>query len=142
MTRTKHDYEVGYRKPPKTSQFQPGHSGNPRGRPKGVLTLAAAINAALSERVVIKENGQSHIVSKLEVMVKQMVNKAAGGSLEAFKQVTHTLALNPPGQPEAPALEQLQDQDQQLLAGLMDRMQRTARTDITNLLNQEDPHEP
>ena len=29
------DYEVGYKKPPKHSQFQPGESGNPKGRPKG-----------------------------------------------------------------------------------------------------------
>ncbi len=141
MSRPKRDYEVGYGKPPKTSQFQPGHSGNPRGRQKGVLTLAAAINAAISERVVIKENGRSRAVSKLEVMVKQIVNKAAGGSLDAFKQVTHMLALYPLGQPETPALDQLQEQDQQLLAGLMDRLQRTARTDITNLLNQEEPNE-
>ena len=31
MTREK--YEVGYGKPPKQSQFQPGQSGNPNGRP-------------------------------------------------------------------------------------------------------------
>jgi Family of unknown function (DUF5681) len=28
------DYEVGYGKPPKTSQFKKGESGNPSGRPK------------------------------------------------------------------------------------------------------------
>ena len=27
-------YEVGYRRPPKASRFQPGRSGNPNGRPK------------------------------------------------------------------------------------------------------------
>ena len=27
--------EVGYRRPPKASQFPPGRSGNPKGRPKG-----------------------------------------------------------------------------------------------------------
>lgn len=26
--------EVGYKKPPKASQFKPGQSGNPKGRPK------------------------------------------------------------------------------------------------------------
>jgi hypothetical protein len=28
------EYDVGYRKPPKASQFQKGKSGNSRGRPK------------------------------------------------------------------------------------------------------------
>ena len=28
------DYKVGYAKPPTGSQFKPGQSGNPRGRPK------------------------------------------------------------------------------------------------------------
>ena len=28
-------YEVGYGKPPRATRFQPGRSGNPRGRPKG-----------------------------------------------------------------------------------------------------------
>src|ERR1700737_3744630 len=28
-------YEVGYRKPPKTTRFKAGKSGNPKGRPKG-----------------------------------------------------------------------------------------------------------
>lgn len=31
------DREVGYGKPPKASQFKPGESGNPGGRPKSVL---------------------------------------------------------------------------------------------------------
>jgi hypothetical protein len=29
------NYGVGYGKPPKASQFSPGQSGNPKGRPKG-----------------------------------------------------------------------------------------------------------
>jgi hypothetical protein len=31
---TNRGYEIGYRKPPKATQFRKGRSGNPRGRPK------------------------------------------------------------------------------------------------------------
>lgn len=35
MTHNTHDdYEVGYKKPPKATQFKKGESGNPKGRPK------------------------------------------------------------------------------------------------------------
>jgi hypothetical protein len=33
------DYPVGYARPPKATQFQPKHSGNPSGRPKGRPSL-------------------------------------------------------------------------------------------------------
>ena len=44
-------YEVGYGKPPKHTRFQPGQSGNPRGRPKGTKNLKTDLEEELSERV-------------------------------------------------------------------------------------------
>jgi hypothetical protein len=35
-------FAVGYKKLPQHSRFQPGRSGNPRGRQKGVRNLATA----------------------------------------------------------------------------------------------------
>jgi Family of unknown function (DUF5681) len=40
MAKSPADYDVGYGKPPKTTQFQPGQSGNRRGRPKGAKGCA------------------------------------------------------------------------------------------------------
>jgi Family of unknown function (DUF5681) len=49
---------VGYGRPPMTTRFRPGQSGNPRGRPKGARNLSTIVAAALSERVAINENGR------------------------------------------------------------------------------------
>ena len=43
----KRDYEVGYGRPPKASQFKKGKSGNPRGRPKKDPSIADVISQDL-----------------------------------------------------------------------------------------------
>lgn len=90
--RSPHEYEVGYRKPPKATQFKPGQSGNPKGRPKGSLSLAGAINKALSEKVAVVENGKRRSMSKLDAAIKGLVNRALKGDGRA---VTQLLALAP-----------------------------------------------
>lgn len=93
MTRkTKLTYEVGYGKPPEHSRFKPGQSGNPNGRPKGSLNLAAALNRALKEKVVVVENGQRKSLTKLDVAIKGLVNRAVTGDAKAMQQM---LALGP-----------------------------------------------
>jgi len=49
------DDEVGYKKPPKNSQFKKGQSGNPGGRPRREKNNSARIlfNDALDEKVPI-----------------------------------------------------------------------------------------
>ena len=41
---TRANYRIGYGKPPKESRFQPGQSGNPRGRPRGAKNKRPALN--------------------------------------------------------------------------------------------------
>lgn len=45
------DYNIGFGKPPKTSQWQKGQSGNPKGRPKTRSDLINEAAAILSEPV-------------------------------------------------------------------------------------------
>src|SRR6202040_1149980 len=48
-------YEVGYRKPPAASQFKPGRSGNPKGRPKGARNKRPALNEQRLKTIAIDE---------------------------------------------------------------------------------------
>ena len=76
---------VGYRSPPRRSQFKPGHSGNPKGRPRGSRNASTLLDEALKERVTVSENGRRRKVSKLEVILTQLVNTAAKGDHRAIR---------------------------------------------------------
>ncbi len=85
LNETDVDYDIGYKKPPSHSRFPKGHSGNPRGRPKGKRNLGYILLDALNEKVVITENGRRKVITKSEVMLKQLVNKAASGDVVSIK---------------------------------------------------------
>jgi len=86
-------YEVGYGKTPQHSRFKPGQSGNPKGKPRGAKNLGTIVGNAIKERVVVNENGKRKSVSKLEVAVKQLVNKAASGDHKAMLQLLPLVQL-------------------------------------------------
>jgi uncharacterized protein DUF5681 len=80
----KSPYPVGYAKPPSNTQFKPGQSGNPSGRPKGAKNFGTAIEDALRARVTVTENGKRRRLSMRQVIAKRLVNRAAEGDLRAI----------------------------------------------------------
>jgi hypothetical protein len=76
-------YQTGYGKPPRNTRFQKGRSGNPKGRPRGSRNASTLLDEALKERVIVSENGRRKKITKLEAILTQLVNRAAGGDHRA-----------------------------------------------------------
>ena len=77
------NYEVGDRRPPKHSQFKPGVSGNPKGRPKGSVNLRTRVSQQLRRIVTITRNGRPVKMRKGELIAIQIVDSAAKGDFKA-----------------------------------------------------------
>jgi Family of unknown function (DUF5681) len=80
------DYEVGYRKPPKTTQFQPGQSGNPRGRPKNKPRKPDTLAATL------KKIGQEKLPSGELTMLEGYVRSVWVRAIKGDNGASNTLA--------------------------------------------------
>ena len=57
------DYEVGRGKPPVSSRFRKGESGNPKGCPKGTRNFKTDVEEVLATRVQAVVNGKPVKVS-------------------------------------------------------------------------------
>lgn len=84
---SENDYEVGYGRPPKHTQFKKGQSGNPKGRKKGARGLKTDLRAELGQRVEITENGKQVKLTKQQLMVKQLAAKAVKGDIRAISKL-------------------------------------------------------
>jgi len=79
------DYEVGYGKPPKNTQFQKGVSGNPRGRPKKARDFDSQLLQESESLMTINENGRPRRISKHGIVIKQLMKLAMTGNILAAR---------------------------------------------------------
>ena len=81
------DCEVGYGKPPVSTQFKKGRSGNLRGRPKGARGVRTLLQEALAQQITISEAGRTSRVSKSEALILSLITKAIKGDIRAAAQI-------------------------------------------------------
>ncbi len=85
-------YEIGYSRPPAHSQFKPGQSGNPSGRPPGSRNVKKNLLDVGNEEIQLKENGEWITVTKQEALFKSLYASAIKGNTWSARIIINTLA--------------------------------------------------
>lgn len=81
------DYEVGNCKPPKHSQFKPGQSGNPKGRPKGAKSFDTIVREAMLKPVLVRTSTGTRKISTAEALVMKATESGTKGDLRAIDKL-------------------------------------------------------
>lgn len=87
------DYDVGYGKPPKHSQFKPGQSGNKKGRPNGSRNIKTDFKEISRKRVRMEDNKNSKTITTQQAALLKLTEGALKGDirkLDKFIQLCQT----------------------------------------------------
>jgi hypothetical protein len=82
------DYDIGYGRPPKATQFKPGRSGNPGGRPKGAKSEDTIVRSVMDRKVALSLGGKVRKVALLEAVWTRIADDALKGNARAQSLIT------------------------------------------------------
>lgn len=109
------EYEVGRGRPPVSTRFKPGQSGNPSGRPKKPPSFSSELMAELGESV---SSADKEPITKQRALIRTLVDLALAGNLRAIGVVVAYLQRSPDSHDPD---EELSDGDLKLLNQLEER---------------------
>jgi hypothetical protein len=74
---------VGYCQPPVRSRFKPGHSGNPKGRPKQPRNLWGEAKEVYMGTIAVREGDKKTQVTRITALVRMLLDKGLQGDTRA-----------------------------------------------------------
>jgi len=92
----KSDYPVGYCKPPVHRRWQPGESGNRKGRPKGRPNLKTEVKEIAAKKITFRDGETTHKVSMIAANILAHAVKGAKGDVRSaglFFNMTQKMGL-------------------------------------------------
>lgn len=120
----KRPYLVGYGRTPVHTRYQPGQSGNPKGRAKGARNFKSEFNEEMAMRVSVTENGKPRKRTKRRLLARSTINDGIAKKAAAQRLAIETdLKLN--GIPEEKIATPLSPAEQ----ALVDRMNALLASD-------------
>ena len=125
----KGDYKVGYGRPPAETRFQARQSGNPRGRPKGIKSLAQLLKEKFARRVTVQENGRPRKMGMLEVLIQKLINDAAHGNLRAMRPVLDLWERSGEVADQDVAVTDLGAEDRAIIAAFLQKAQTETKSE-------------
>jgi hypothetical protein len=115
------DNGAGYKRPPQTSRFKAGRSGNPKGRPKGGRNLKTDLTALMKKRIPIRQDGEMRQVSGQEAILLSLFEKAVRGDLKASTQIITMLMKIDNRDPAPPEPAVVTDNDRAIVEDFLRR---------------------
>jgi len=109
-------YQVGYAKPPRASQFKPGESGNPKGRPRGTRPLGALLTEILQQKIPVTEHGKTKRLPALLVMLRRLANDGMRGDKRAIQFLLSLVDRYGEASQALPQFQELLAEDAEILA--------------------------
>jgi hypothetical protein len=119
----------GFGRPPNSGRFRSAQSGNPKGRPRGSRNLKTDLASMMKKRVAIREDGEQRFVSRQQILLLKLFERAAKGDTRASAQLLNMIMKFESKEPPDGGSTRLTENDHEIIEDFFRRRSIQDRED-------------